>query len=105
MRHQPIRRAFGFHLLGCLAERQCFRLREDVGDQYVVMAPQRIQWLLKRHEVARDQPRSLMDQLIERVLPVGARLAPINRARGDSATSVPSSVTCLPLLSMVSCCR
>ena len=37
MRNQPIGRAFGFHLLGGLAERQRFGLREDVGHQDVVM--------------------------------------------------------------------
>ena len=45
------------------------------------MASERIQRLGERNEVARDQPRSLMDQLIERVLPVGSWFAPVDRAR------------------------
>src|SRR5262249_13053988 len=31
-------------------------------------------------EVTRDQPRPLVDQLVEGVLPVGSRLAPVDRA-------------------------
>ena len=34
----------------------------------------------ERDEVARDEPRALVDQLIEGVLAVGARLAPVDRA-------------------------
>ena len=79
MRRQPIRRLLSLHLLQRFAERQRFGLRENVRHQYVVMASQRIERLRKRQEIARNQPRPLMNQLVERVLPVGARLAPINR--------------------------
>ena len=44
------------------------------------MPAQRIERLRERDEVARDEPRALMDQLIERVLAVGSRLAPIDGA-------------------------
>ena len=38
--HEPIRRAFGLHLLGRLAERQRLGLREDVRQQHVVVPAQ-----------------------------------------------------------------
>ena len=65
---------------GRLAERQRLGLGEDVRQQHVVMPAKRIERLGERDEVARDEPRSLMNQLIERVLAVGSRLAPIDRA-------------------------
>ena len=105
MRHQPVRRAFRLDLLGRLAERQRFGLREDIGHQHVVMPAERVERLAERDEVAGDQLGSLMDQLIERVLAVGARLAPVDRPGLVVEPACPSSVTCLPLLSMVSCCR
>ena len=80
VRHEPVRRALGFDLLRRLSERQRFGLGEDVGQQHVVVAAERIERLRKGDEVARDEPRSLMDQLIEGVLAVGSRLAPIDRA-------------------------
>ena len=78
MRDEPVRSAFRLHLLGRLAERQRLSLREDVGDQNVVMRPERIQRLVERDEIARDQPRSLVNQLVKRMLAVGARLAPVD---------------------------
>ena len=105
VRHKPIRRALRLHLLRRLAERQRLALREDVGQQHVVMAAQRIERLAKGDEVAGNQPRALMDQLIERMLAVGSRLAPVNRTGLVSRPRSPSSVTCLPLLSIVNCCR
>ena len=80
VRHEPVRRAFGFDFAGRLAERQRFALREHVGDQDVVMRAQRVERLDEGDEVARNQPRALMDQLVERVLAVGAGLAPVDRA-------------------------
>ena len=68
------------------------------------MPAKRIERLGEGDEVARDEPGSLMNQLIERVLPVGSRLAPVDRT-GVVVTRSPSSVTCLPLLSIVNCCR
>ena len=57
------------------------RLGEDIGHQKIVVVPQRIERLAETDEVARDQPGALMDQLVERVLAIGARLAPVDRAR------------------------
>src|SRR5271166_1479978 len=57
-----------------------FALREDVGEQHVMLFAQRVQRLAEGDKVARDQTRPLVDQLIERVLAVGTRLTPINRA-------------------------
>ena len=68
------------------------------------MPAQRRERVTERDEVARNQPRALVNQLVERVLPVGARLAPVNRAR-VVAHPLPSIVTCFPLLSMVNCWR
>ena len=82
MRYQPIRRTFGPHLLRRLAECQRLTLREHIGHEHVMMPAKRVQRLTEADEVARDQPRSLMDQLIERVLAIGAGLAPINRTGG-----------------------
>jgi len=79
--HQPVGRAFPFDLLGGLAERQRLALRENVGEQYVVVWAERIERPCERDEVARDQPRPLMDQLIERVLAVGAGLTPVDGTR------------------------
>ena len=60
-------------------------------------------WERQTDEVARDQPRALVDQLVERVLAVGARLAPDDRARVDSRRACRRASTRLPLLSMSSC--
>src|SRR5579863_1658117 len=79
MRNKPVRRTLRLHLLRRLPKRQRLRLRKDIREQNVVMGSQRIKRFVEPNEVARDQPRSLVDQLIERVLPIRARLAPINR--------------------------
>ena len=71
--------ALGLHLLGGLAEGQRLGLGKHVGHQHVVMASERIQRLGKADEVTWNQPRTLMDQLVERVLAVGAGLAPVDR--------------------------
>ena len=80
MGDEPIRRALGLDLLRRLSERQRLGLGEDVGQEHVVVAAERIERLSKGDEVTRNEPGSLMDQLIEGVLAVGSRLAPINRA-------------------------
>ena len=46
------------------------------------MPAERIQRLRERDEVARNEPRALMDQLVERMLAVGAGFAPVDRAGG-----------------------
>ena len=80
MRHEPVGRAFGFDLLGRLAEGERLGLREDVRHQHVVMAAERVERFDEGDEVAGDQPRALVDQLVEGVLAVGAGLAPVDRA-------------------------
>ena len=80
VRNEPLRRPFGLDFFGRLAERQRFGLREDVGQEHLVVAAQRIERLDKRDEVAGDEPRALMDQLIEGMLAIGARFAPVDRA-------------------------
>jgi len=72
MRHEPVGSPFSFHLLGSFAEGESLRLREDVGEQQVVMAAETIQRSAETDEVARNNFRSLMDELIERMLAVGA---------------------------------
>jgi len=52
-----------------------------VGEQHLVVAPDGVVRFRRHQKVARDQPRALMDELVEGVLPVGARLAPDDRAR------------------------
>src|SRR5215470_16559609 len=79
VRHQTVRGALGLHLARCLAEGQRLCLGEDVGDQHVVVVAQGIQGVDEADEVAGDEPRPLVDELIERVLAVGPRLAPVDR--------------------------
>lgn len=67
--------------LGRLAERQRLRLRQEVGQQDLMVeaGTHRVVRLCRRDEVARDQTGALMDQLVEGVLAVCARLAPHDR--------------------------
>ena len=76
MRHEPIGRAFRGDLLGGLAEGQRLGLGEDIGDQEVLMAAQGVQGMGEGDEIARNEPRPLMDQLVEGMLAVGPRLTP-----------------------------
>ena len=55
-------------------------LRKYVRQQHIVMPPERVERLREGDEVTGDEPGALMDQLIERVLAVGPRLAPVDRA-------------------------
>ena len=74
---------FVAHLLGGLAEGQRLALGEHVGSEQVVMrCPQRVERVGEADEVDRDELGALVDQLVEAVLPVGARLAPVDRAGG-----------------------
>ena len=63
-----------------LAERQGFGLGEEVRHQEIVMRAQWVHGLAEADEVARDQLGSLMDELVECVLPVGSRLPPDDRS-------------------------
>src|SRR5215469_11797698 len=78
MRHEPVLRAFGFDLFHRLTERERLALRKNIGEQHVVMPAERVQRLCKGNEVAGNQARTLVNELIERVLAVGAGLAPID---------------------------
>ncbi len=69
-----------FTSLGGLAERERLGLREDVRHQDVVVAAERIQRLREPMKSHGNEPRALVDQLVERVLAVGAGLAPVDRA-------------------------
>ena len=73
------RRALGLDLLRRLAEGQRLGLGKDVGQEQVVVPPQRVERLEERDEVAGDELRALVDQLVEGMLAVGARLAPVDR--------------------------
>src|SRR5262252_1197649 len=86
VRNQPVRRALRLNLLGSLTEGQRFGLRKNIGQQHVVLPAKRIQRLGKRNEVTGDEPRPLVDQLVKRVLSVGARFPPVDRTSvpGDS---------------------
>src|SRR5437867_9649437 len=79
VRDEPIGRAFSLHFAGRLAEGQRLGLSEDIGQEHVVMATERMEWFRECDEVARDQAGTLMDQLIERMLPVCPRLTPVDR--------------------------
>src|SRR5258708_7339219 len=77
---EPIRRAFGSDFLRRLPKCQSLGLSEDVRQKHVMVAPERIERLSKRDEVAGDKSGPLMDQLIKGVLSVRSGLAPINWA-------------------------
>src|SRR5437764_14800891 len=70
MRNQPVRSALRLYLIRRLTKRQRLSLREDIRHQRVMVPPQRIERLVEPDEVARKQPRPLVNQLIERVLPI-----------------------------------
>ena len=78
--NEPIRRALGFDLLRGLSERQRFGLGEDVGQEHVMLAAERIERLHEGDEVTGDETGSLVNELIEGVLAVGSRFAPVDRA-------------------------
>src|SRR5215472_17455210 len=78
MRHKPVRRALRLHLFGRLAKSECFRLSKDIGEEQVMMTAKRIERLPKPDEVAGNESRALMYQLIERVLTIGPRFAPVD---------------------------
>src|SRR6516165_504876 len=74
--HEPVRRSLGADFLWRLAEGERLALGEDVCKQHVMLLAHRVQRLGEGDEVAEDQPGSLMDQLIKRMLAVGAGLTP-----------------------------
>ena len=78
VRNEPIGGAFGLHLFGGLAEGQRFGLGKDVRQQDVVVPSKRVERLDEGDEVTRDEPGPLMNQLVEGMLAVGPRLAPVD---------------------------
>src|SRR5882672_1481688 len=81
MRTEMIRRPFRLHLLGGLAEGKRFGLGKYVGKKHIVVLAKRIEWFIKRNEIARNESGPLMDQLIKGVLAIRSRLSPIDWAR------------------------
>src|SRR4029077_417794 len=88
VRNQPVWCAFRLDLFLRLAEGQCLSLRKHVSQKDVMVTAERIECLIKRYEVARNESRSLMDQLVKRMLAVGSRFTPVNRTgiAGDFAS-------------------
>src|SRR5579862_8647753 len=80
MGHKPIRRPFGLDLRRRLPKGQSLGLSEDVGKEHVMVPAERIQRLVKRDEVAGYESGPLMNQLVEGMLAIGSRLAPIDGA-------------------------
>src|SRR5687768_13088322 len=81
MRHQRVGRSLGPDLVGRPAESQGFALRKKVRHQQVMLLAKRIVGTTKADEVARYATRSLVQQLIERVLAVGTGFTPHHRRR------------------------
>src|SRR5687767_14201174 len=69
----------GLGFLGRLTEGQRLALGENVCQKNVVVSAIRVQRSAERDKVAGNKSRSLMDQLVEGVLTVGAWLAEIDR--------------------------
>mmetsp|Transcript_44166 Transcript_44166/g.111286 ORF Transcript_44166/g.111286 Transcript_44166/m.111286 type:complete len:224 (-) Transcript_44166:988-1659(-) len=77
---QALSTEFCTSFLGGLPLHQCFGLRKGVRHQNGVMIErERIVCAQRHNKVARDQFAALMDQLVEGMLPVGARLTPDHR--------------------------
>src|SRR5215510_406943 len=79
--YERIRCSFCLYILRRFAEGQCLSLREDVGHQHVMVPAERIERLTEPDEITWDQPRSLMNQLVKRMLTIGSRLPPIDWTR------------------------
>src|SRR6185436_14891921 len=80
MRYKPVWRSLCRDLSRSFPKCQRLGLSENVCHQHVVMTACRMDWFNERDEIAGNQARSLMDQLIEGMLAVGSVLAPIDRA-------------------------
>ena len=78
---QALRLQLGAGFVVGLAAHQRFGLREAVRDQQAMMIAELIVGLDADEKVGRDQPRALVQQLVERVLAVRAGLAPDDRRR------------------------
>src|ERR1700719_1259767 len=78
MGDEPLGSAFCLNLFSNLAECQRLGLRANVGNQHIVVAANWVERLRKSDEVAGDEPGPLMYQLVERMLAVGSRFAPVD---------------------------
>ena len=72
----------GGHLLGALSEGERLGLGKHVCQEHRLMASEGVERMHRAEEVARDPVGALMDELIEGMLSVGARLSPHHRAGG-----------------------
>src|SRR5438067_2521141 len=79
MRYLEVWHAVSRDLLGSLPKRKGFRLRKEICHQQVMVSPKRIQRLVEADEIAGYQLGSLVNELIEGMLPVGSWLPPDNR--------------------------
>jgi hypothetical protein len=70
VRRQPLRCPGGPDFLGRPAECARLSLREHIGQQQIVMLAQRIERMDETDEVARNELRSLVDELIKRCWPL-----------------------------------
>src|SRR5215813_9016278 len=71
--------AFGLDLLARFSEGERLGLCKYVRQQHIVMPAELVERLREGDEVTGNEPAALMDQLIERVLAIDSRLAPIDR--------------------------
>ena len=67
---------FGAHFFRCFAHHQGLGLGEEVGQQLGVVVADGVVADGRGNKIAGDQLGALVDELVESVLPVGARLAP-----------------------------
>ncbi len=87
------------------AAQQRLGLGEGIGGQRAMRLRPVVIGLGGEDEIDRHRPRALVHQLHEAVLRVGAGLAEQDRAGVPCRSARPSSVTCLPLLSISTCWR
>ena len=83
VRDERVGGSLGAHFCRRAAERERRRLRKRVGDQQPVMLAERVHALPEDDEVARHHGRALMEELMEAVLAIRARLAPHDRCGVD----------------------
>ena len=72
--------AFTGHIIGGLTKSQCLRLGKQVCHQFVVMITNGVLRAAESDKINRDQFRALVNELVERVLPVGSGLPPDDRS-------------------------
>src|SRR5262249_37023342 len=76
--YERIRYSSRLDILMLFADGQCLSLREHVSHEHVMVPAEPIQRLAKPDEITWDEPGSLVDQLVKRMLTVGSRLPPID---------------------------